>query len=100
MDTELNRVPALDAQKLWCAKTPMGRLGNVNKLNGLAVYLASDASSFMTGTDVVIDVSTLYHHLPLSVLVRLGWVNCRLIFRYRRVDTAAGKDPYSPCFRL
>ncbi|KAI5778376.1 hypothetical protein EDC01DRAFT_674053 [Geopyxis carbonaria] len=56
MDTALNRVPALEAQKvIWKEKTPMGRLGAENDLNGLAVYLASDASAFMTGSDIVID---------------------------------------------
>lgn len=56
MDTALNRVPALDAQKkIWTSLTPQGRLGNVDELNGLAVYLASDASSFMTGSEVKCD---------------------------------------------
>lgn len=34
----------------------MERLGNEDELNNLAVYLASDASTFMTGSDLVIDV--------------------------------------------
>jgi NAD(P)-dependent dehydrogenase (short-subunit alcohol dehydrogenase family) len=56
MDTALNRVPALDAQKkLWKERTPMGRLGGVDELNNLAVFLASDASTYMTGTDIIID---------------------------------------------
>jgi NAD(P)-dependent dehydrogenase (short-subunit alcohol dehydrogenase family) len=50
MDTALNRVPALDAQKkIWTSLTPQARLGAVDELNGLAVFLASDSSSFMTG---------------------------------------------------
>lgn len=58
MDTALNRVPALEAQKkIWCSRTPMNRLGNVDELNNIAVFLASDASTFMTGSDLVIDVS-------------------------------------------
>ncbi|KAH6647316.1 hypothetical protein BKA67DRAFT_594439 [Truncatella angustata] len=56
MDTALNRVPALDAQKkIWKSLTPQDRLGAVDDLNGLAVFLASDASSFMTGSNVIID---------------------------------------------
>lgn len=35
--------------------TPLGRPGEPEDLNGLAVYLASDASAFMTGSDVIID---------------------------------------------
>ena len=56
MDTALNRVPALDAQKrIWIDQTPQKRLGNVDDLNNLAVYLASDGSSFMTGNNCLID---------------------------------------------
>ncbi|KAI0477857.1 short chain dehydrogenase [Xylariaceae sp. FL0804] len=56
MDTALNRVPALDAQKkIWRSLTPQNRLGNVDDLNGLCVFLASDASGFMTGANINID---------------------------------------------
>ncbi len=62
MDTALNNVPALDAQKkIWKSLTPQNRLGAVDDLNGLAVLLASDASAFMTGSNVIIDGGyTLY----------------------------------------
>ncbi|CZR52382.1 related to D-arabinitol 2-dehydrogenase [Phialocephala subalpina] len=62
MDTALNNVPALDAQKkIWRSLTPQNRLGAVEDLNGLAVLLASDASAFMTGSNVIIDGGyTLY----------------------------------------
>ena len=62
MDTALNKVPALDAQKkIWKSLTPQERLGAVDELNGLCVFLASDSSSFMTGSDVLIDGGyTLY----------------------------------------
>ncbi|KAM4063032.1 enoyl-(Acyl carrier protein) reductase [Hirsutella rhossiliensis] len=56
MDTALNRVPALEAQKkIWRSLTPQDRLGDVDELNGLCVFLASDSSSFMTGANVLID---------------------------------------------
>ncbi|EJT80894.1 D-arabinitol 2-dehydrogenase [Gaeumannomyces tritici R3-111a-1] len=56
MDTALNKVPALDAQKkIWKSMTPQERLGNVDDLNGLCVFLASDSSGFMTGSNVIID---------------------------------------------
>ncbi|ESZ95643.1 putative D-arabinitol 2-dehydrogenase [Sclerotinia borealis F-4128] len=62
MDTALNNVPALDAQKVvWKSLTPQNRLGAVDDLNGLAIFLASDASAFMTGSNVIIDGGyTLY----------------------------------------
>ncbi|KAI9878228.1 MAG: hypothetical protein M1830_001496 [Pleopsidium flavum] len=56
MDTTLNRVPALDAQKkIWMSMTPQNRLGNVDELNNLAVFLATDASSYMTGSNCIVD---------------------------------------------
>ena len=56
MDTALNRVPTLDAQKkIWVDHTPQKRLGSVDDLNNLAIYLASDGSAFMTGNNCIID---------------------------------------------
>ena len=39
----------------WNAMAPMGRLGKPEELMGIVVYLASDAASFTTGSDFVID---------------------------------------------
>lgn len=36
-------------------RTPMGRFGKVEELVGAAVYLASDAASFVTGETIVVD---------------------------------------------
>ncbi|MFJ7883988.1 SDR family oxidoreductase [Pseudomonas sp. NPDC096917] len=36
-------------------RQPMGRIGNVNEIAQLVVYLASDASSYTTGTTQIID---------------------------------------------
>ena len=36
-------------------KTPAGRLGQVSDLTGAALYLASDASNFMTGQTLTVD---------------------------------------------
>jgi NAD(P)-dependent dehydrogenase (short-subunit alcohol dehydrogenase family) len=35
--------------------TPLGRVGQIDDIQGLAVYFASDASSFHTGDIVVLD---------------------------------------------
>jgi NAD(P)-dependent dehydrogenase (short-subunit alcohol dehydrogenase family) len=39
----------------FLTRTPMGRFGKVEELVGAAVYLASDASSFVTGQCLVVD---------------------------------------------
>jgi NAD(P)-dependent dehydrogenase (short-subunit alcohol dehydrogenase family) len=39
----------------WIDMTPLGRLGDVTDLQGAVVFLASSASDFMTGHDLVID---------------------------------------------
>jgi NAD(P)-dependent dehydrogenase (short-subunit alcohol dehydrogenase family) len=41
--------------KTWLEMTPMHRPGNPDELGGLAIYLASDASSFTTGGVFVVD---------------------------------------------
>ena len=39
----------------WNAMAPMGRLGKPEELQAICVYLASNASSFTTGSDFIID---------------------------------------------
>jgi NAD(P)-dependent dehydrogenase (short-subunit alcohol dehydrogenase family) len=39
----------------WLQLTPMGRMAKTEDLQGAVVYLASPASDFMTGADLVID---------------------------------------------
>jgi len=41
--------------KEFLVRTPMGRFGNVEELVGAAVFLASDAASFVTGHLLVVD---------------------------------------------
>jgi NAD(P)-dependent dehydrogenase (short-subunit alcohol dehydrogenase family) len=56
LDKALASMPDPDAaMKEWSAKQPTGRLGKVEELAGLATYLASDISEFMTGSELVID---------------------------------------------
>ena len=43
------------ARRAFVARQPMGRLGRPEEIAALAVYLASDESSFTTGTAVSID---------------------------------------------
>lgn len=39
----------------WSSVTPLGRLGSPKEISGAYVYLASDASTFTTGTDIIVD---------------------------------------------
>ncbi len=52
----LNRYGSFDvARQLLGAKHPVGRLGRPDEIAGAAVFLASDAASFVTGSDLLVD---------------------------------------------
>jgi len=44
-----------DAYKTFVSKLPIGRWGELHEIAGVAVFLASDASSFVTGTGIYVD---------------------------------------------
>lgn len=56
MDTVLNEGEALEAaRELWKARTPMGRMGRPDELDGVALLLCSEAGSYITGSDIKVD---------------------------------------------
>ncbi|KAF5388989.1 hypothetical protein D9757_005088 [Collybiopsis confluens] len=59
--TILNHDPEL--KKTWESLTPMGRIGEPEDLSGAVVYLASDASRFMTGSEIRVDGGYFVHKL-------------------------------------
>jgi len=54
--TEMNRKPhVVPLHPTWSGMTPMKRLGTVEDLMGALLYLASGASAFTTGHDLIVD---------------------------------------------
>jgi len=55
--TEMNQSLLKDPKVYqdFIAKIPLGRWGNMDEIGGLIVFLASDASSFITGAGITID---------------------------------------------
>jgi NAD(P)-dependent dehydrogenase (short-subunit alcohol dehydrogenase family) len=56
-ETAMNQVLMNDPEKYqaFIAKIPIGRWGRMHELDGLIIFLASEASSYMTGTTLTID---------------------------------------------
>ena len=57
IDTPLNRFGMENPEmyKHWIGGTPMGRMGTVDEIGSVALFLASDASSLLTGAIVLAD---------------------------------------------
>jgi NAD(P)-dependent dehydrogenase (short-subunit alcohol dehydrogenase family) len=53
MNTLLMQDPTLNAQ--FISKIPLGRWGKPEEVGALAVFLCSDAASFITGADILVD---------------------------------------------
>jgi len=49
----LDTKPHLMAE--WSAQNPLGRLGRPDELRGVVLWLASEASTFCTGSDIIVD---------------------------------------------
>ncbi|HMS77949.1 MAG TPA: glucose 1-dehydrogenase [Burkholderiaceae bacterium] len=55
IDTPLTRTHDPEVRRQVSGATPMGRFGRPDELVGAAVFLASDASSFVTGASLTVD---------------------------------------------
>lgn len=55
IDTPLTRTRPVEDRRAIEAASPLGRFGRADELIGPAVFLASDASSFVTGSSLMVD---------------------------------------------
>jgi len=53
--TEISNFVPPETKSIWKDKIPMGREGEPHELVGAYLYLASDAASYTTGCDIVVD---------------------------------------------
>ena len=53
--TELSDFVPPETKSIWRDKIPMGREGEAHELKGAYLFLASDSSSYVTGTDIIVD---------------------------------------------
>jgi NAD(P)-dependent dehydrogenase (short-subunit alcohol dehydrogenase family) len=54
-DMSKDAIARADMIKVWKQFTPMGRVGEPSEVAGTVVFLASDASSYFTGSNLVVD---------------------------------------------
>ncbi|EOD49735.1 Short-chain dehydrogenase/reductase SDR [Neofusicoccum parvum] len=55
MATEISDFIPQETKNIWKSKIPMGREGEAYELKGAFLYLASDAASYTTGADIIVD---------------------------------------------
>lgn len=55
IDTGLSDFVLQEVQQQWLSMIPMGRTGKAEELKAAYVYLLSDASSYTTGADIIVD---------------------------------------------
>ena len=53
--TEISNFVPQSVKNIWKDKIPMGREGDPREMKGAFLYLASDAASYTTGVDLVVD---------------------------------------------
>lgn len=56
--TDLTDAIRKDWRDYWNSVIPMGRMAETHELVGAVIYLASDAATYTTGTDIIIDGGT------------------------------------------
>lgn len=55
MKTDMTEAKEAESIGIWGPITPMARMGDTRELVGTYLYLASDASTYTTGADIIVD---------------------------------------------
>ncbi|ETS76414.1 hypothetical protein PFICI_11801 [Pestalotiopsis fici W106-1] len=55
IETEISTFASAETKNTWKDKIPMGREGQPHEMKGVYLFLASDASSYTSGSDLIID---------------------------------------------
>ncbi len=84
-----------DAEEMWKAVVPLGRMGDPAEIRGLALLLASNAGSFMTGGVYPVDGGALLQGPSLPPAGELG---AGASARYRRVRASVASHNRRACF--
>lgn len=72
----------------WVKDIPMGRLAHPSELQGTIVWMASDASSYLTGSDIVSSLLSLFLFQREQIYTDSF---CLTLFRLSMVDTPVGE---------
>ena len=51
----MNEKQVADLKVAWAARNPMKRFGTTDEVTAAVLFLASDAASFITGVDLLVD---------------------------------------------
>ncbi|KAL1988621.1 hypothetical protein VTN96DRAFT_8321 [Rasamsonia emersonii] len=52
---ELLEKQGRDLEQSWVKDIPLGRMAHPSELQGTVVWMASDASSYLNGSDIIVD---------------------------------------------
>ena len=53
--TEMNQVVRRDIRDFWMNATPFGRFAEPDEIAGAVIYFASDASTYTSGSELLVD---------------------------------------------
>ena len=72
MATEISDFVPQDTKNMWKDKIPMGREGEANELKGAYLYLASSASTYTTGADIIVDGGYCCEWMLMSLMITIS----------------------------